>query len=162
MIIQHNMSAMNNINIGKKLSMDMAKITEKLSSGYKINRAADDAANLAISEKMNAWIDAHTEEMVALLQDFARIPSVSRADLAEENAPFGADCRKMLDYALMRSREMGFETIAAGDSYNDLSMIRASKAGFLFKSTDKIKADNPDLPAFEDYDDLLNAIKAAL
>lgn len=59
-------------------------------------------------------------------------------------------------------QKMGFETIAAGDSYNDLSMIRASKAGFLFKSTDKIKADNPDLPAFEDYDDLLNAIKAAL
>ena len=57
---------------------------------------------------------------------------------------------------------MGYETIAAGDSYNDLAMIRASKAGFLFKSTDKIKSDNPDLPAFETYDDLLQAIKNAL
>lgn len=57
---------------------------------------------------------------------------------------------------------IGFETIAAGDSYNDLGMIRASKAGFLFKSTDKIKADNPDLPAFEAFDDLLAAIRAAL
>ena len=57
---------------------------------------------------------------------------------------------------------MGYETVAAGDSYNDLAMIRASKAGFLFKSTDKIKADNPDLPAFESYDELLNAIKAQL
>ena len=57
---------------------------------------------------------------------------------------------------------MGLETIAAGDSYNDLGMIRASKAGFLFRSTEKIKADNPDLPAFETYDDLLNAIRAAL
>ena len=56
----------------------------------------------------------------------------------------------------------GFETIAAGDSHNDLGMIRASKAGFLFKSTDKIKADNPDLDAFEEFDDLLAAIKAAL
>ena len=57
---------------------------------------------------------------------------------------------------------MGYETVAAGDSYNDLAMIRASKAGFLFKSTDKIKADNPDLPAYETYEELLNAIKAQL
>ena len=57
---------------------------------------------------------------------------------------------------------MGFTTFAAGDSYNDLGMIRASKAGFLFRSTDKIKADNPDLPAFEEFDDLLAAFKAEL
>ena len=56
----------------------------------------------------------------------------------------------------------GFDTIAAGDSFNDLGMIRASKAGFLFKSTDAIKADNPDLDAFEEFDDLLAAIKKAL
>ncbi len=56
----------------------------------------------------------------------------------------------------------GFDTIAAGDSFNDLGMIRASKAGFLFKSTDTIKADNPDLPAYEEFDDLLAAIRAAL
>ena len=59
-------------------------------------------------------------------------------------------------------RSIGFETIASGDSYNDLEMIKASKAGFLFKSTDKIKADNPDLPAFENYDDLMKAIKGAI
>lgn len=56
----------------------------------------------------------------------------------------------------------GFETIAAGDSHNDLGMIRASKAGFLFKSTEKIIAENPDLEAYEEFDDLLNAIKKAL
>lgn len=56
-------------------------------------------------------------------------------------------------------QSIGYETIASGDSYNDLGMIRASKTGFLFKSTDKIKADNPDLPAYETYEDLLNAIK---
>lgn len=56
----------------------------------------------------------------------------------------------------------GMETIAAGDSFNDLAMIRASKAGFLFRSTDKIKADNPDLPAFEDYPSFLAAIEKAL
>ena len=56
----------------------------------------------------------------------------------------------------------GFETIAFGDSYNDLGMIRASKAGFLFRSTDQIKADNPDVPAYEEYDELLAAIRAAM
>lgn len=59
-------------------------------------------------------------------------------------------------------QSVGFDTIAAGDSHNDLGMIRASKAGFLFKSTDKIKADNPDLEAYEEYDELLLAIKKVL
>ena len=59
-------------------------------------------------------------------------------------------------------QSVGFETIASGDSYNDLGMILNSKAGFLFKSTDKIKADYPQLPAFEEYDELLDAIKKAL
>ncbi len=59
-------------------------------------------------------------------------------------------------------QSIGFETIASGDSYNDLGMIKASKAGFLFKSTDKIKADYPELPSYETYDELLAAIKANL
>lgn len=56
----------------------------------------------------------------------------------------------------------GFDTVAAGDSYNDLAMIRASRAGFLFRSTDQIKADNPDLPAYETFDELLAGIRAAI
>lgn len=59
-------------------------------------------------------------------------------------------------------QSIGYETICAGDSYNDLGMILNSKAGFLFKSTDKIKADYPQLPAFEDYDELFEAIVKAL
>ncbi|MCR5203332.1 MAG: bifunctional phosphoserine phosphatase/homoserine phosphotransferase ThrH [Lachnospiraceae bacterium] len=59
-------------------------------------------------------------------------------------------------------QSIGFETIASGDSFNDLKMIKASKAGFLFRSPDNIKADYPELPAFEDYDDLYNAIVAAM
>ncbi|MCR5666699.1 MAG: bifunctional phosphoserine phosphatase/homoserine phosphotransferase ThrH [Eubacterium sp.] len=58
--------------------------------------------------------------------------------------------------------DMGFETIASGDSHNDLAMIQASKAGFLFKSTEQIKKDYPEIPAFDEFDDLLNAIKNAL
>ena len=55
----------------------------------------------------------------------------------------------------------GYETIAFGDSFNDLEMIRASKAGFLFRTTDKIKKDFPEIPAFEEYADLLEAIRKA-
>ena len=59
-------------------------------------------------------------------------------------------------------QSMGYDTIAAGDSFNDLGMIQASKAGFLFKSTDAIKAAHPELPAYEQFDDLLAAIRRAM
>ena len=59
-------------------------------------------------------------------------------------------------------QSIGYDTIASGDSHNDLGMIKASKAGFLFKSTEQIKADNPELEAFDTYDELLVAIKKAL
>ena len=59
-------------------------------------------------------------------------------------------------------QSIGFETIASGDSFNDLGMIQASKAGFLFKSTDAIKAAHPEIPAYETYDELLAAIKRSL
>ena len=59
-------------------------------------------------------------------------------------------------------QSIGFETIAAGDSFNDLAMIQASRAGFLFRTTDALKADYPDVPAFEEYDELLAAIKQAM
>lgn len=63
-------------------------------------------------------------------------------------------------YATVKAlQSVGFETIASGDSYNDLGMIQASKAGFLFQSTEQIKADHPELPAFETYEQLLDAIK---
>ena len=66
-------------------------------------------------------------------------------------------------YTTVRAlQSIGFDTIASGDSHNDLGMIKASKAGFLFKSTDQIKADNPEIPAYETYDELLDAIKKAL
>ena len=59
-------------------------------------------------------------------------------------------------------QSIGFDTIASGDSYNDLGMIKAGKAGFLFKSTDKIIADNPDIPAYETYEELMTAINAVI
>ncbi len=75
---------------------------------------------------------------------------------------FKMRCEKSKYTTVKALQSCGFETICAGDSHNDLGMILNSKAGFLFKSTDAIKAEYPDLPAFEEYDELLAAIKAAL
>jgi phosphoserine/homoserine phosphotransferase len=71
-------------------------------------------------------------------------------------------CEKSKYTTVKALQSCGFETIASGDSFNDLGMIQASKAGFLFKSTEQIKKDYPDIPAFEEYDELLDAIKKAL
>ncbi len=85
--------------------------------------------------------------------------------IADENGKitgFQMRCRQSKLSTVKALQSVGFETIAAGDSYNDLAMIQASKAGFLFRSTEKIRADHPELPAFEAYDDLKEAIFAAL
>lgn len=71
-------------------------------------------------------------------------------------------CEKSKLTTVRALQSCGFETIAAGDSFNDLAMIRASKAGFLFRAPDSIKADNPDLPAFETYEDFYAGIESAL
>ena len=71
-------------------------------------------------------------------------------------------CEKSKLTTVKALQSMGYDTIAAGDSFNDLAMIQASKAGFLFKSTEAIKAAHPELPAFEEFDGLLAAIEGAL
>ena len=75
---------------------------------------------------------------------------------------FKMRCEKSKLTTVKALQSIGYETIAAGDSFNDLAMIQASKAGFLFKSTEQIKKDYPGLPAYEEFSDLLAAIKAAL
>ncbi len=75
---------------------------------------------------------------------------------------FKMRCEKSKYTTVKALESIGYDIIASGDSYNDLGMILEAKHGFLFKSTDKIKADYPDLPAFETYDELLTAIKRAL
>lgn len=75
---------------------------------------------------------------------------------------FKMRCEKSKLTTVKALQSIGYETIAAGDSHNDLGMIEASKAGFLFKSTDQIKKDHPELPAFETYDELMAAIKKAM
>ena len=85
-----------------------------------------------------------------------------------EVAPDGAitgfrmRCEKSKLTTVRALQSIGYETIAAGDSYNDLAMIQAGKDGFLFRTTDQIKADYPQIPAFETYDELMNGIKKAM
>jgi phosphoserine/homoserine phosphotransferase len=81
---------------------------------------------------------------------------------SREITGFRMRCEKSKLSTVKALQSIGFETIASGDSHNDLAMILASKAGFLFKSTEQIKSDYPQLPAYETYDELLAAIKAAL
>lgn len=75
---------------------------------------------------------------------------------------FRMRCEKSKLTTVKALQSIGYDTIASGDSYNDLGMIQASKAGFLFRSTEQIKKDYPELPAFETYDELLSAIKEAI
>ncbi|MBP5431306.1 bifunctional phosphoserine phosphatase/homoserine phosphotransferase ThrH [Ruminococcus sp.] len=75
---------------------------------------------------------------------------------------FKMRCDKSKLTTVKALQSIGYDTIASGDSYNDLAMIEASKAGFLFRSTEQIKKDHPELPAFETYDELLAAIKKAM
>ncbi|MDO4395964.1 MAG: bifunctional phosphoserine phosphatase/homoserine phosphotransferase ThrH [Clostridia bacterium] len=77
-------------------------------------------------------------------------------------ADYKMRCEKSKYTTVRALQSMGYDTIASGDSFNDLGMIQASKAGFLFKSTEQIKADYPDIPAYEEYDELLAAIKAVI
>ena len=79
-----------------------------------------------------------------------------------EITDFKMRCEKSKLTTVKALQSIGYDTICAGDSHNDLGMILNSKAGFLFKSTDAIKAEYPNLPAYEEYDELLNAIKEAL
>lgn len=106
------------------------------------------------------------EQFAAPLMKKLGMPTIfcNTLEVAEDGeiTGFQMRCPKSKLTTVKALQSCGFETIASGDSFNDLGMIEASKAGFLFKSTEQIKKDYPQYPAFEEYDDLLNAIKKAL
>ena len=113
-------------------------------------------------ENPTALVGSHAERLISEMH--ADVVFFSAQSLSEDGEITGYRIRtaqsKLSTVKALQS--VGFDTIACGDSYNDLGMIRASKAGFLFRSTDKIIADNPDLRAFEAFDDLRDAIFEAL
>ena len=106
------------------------------------------------------------EQFAAPLMKKLGMPTIfcNTLEVAEDGEITGYKmrCEKSKLTTVKALQSCGFDTIAAGDSFNDLGMILASKAGFLFKSTEQIKKDYPNLQAFEEYDELLAAIKAAL
>ncbi|MBE6042024.1 MAG: bifunctional phosphoserine phosphatase/homoserine phosphotransferase ThrH [Clostridiales bacterium] len=93
-------------------------------------------------------------------------PTIFCNELVIDDEGYIADIKMRCEHSKLTTvrglQSIGYDTIAAGDSYNDLEMIEASKAGFLFRTTDKIKADYPQYPAFEEFGEFLDAIKAAL
>ena len=106
------------------------------------------------------------EEFAKPLMEKLNWPAIfcNSLEVAEsgEITGFQMRCEKSKLTTVKALQSIGYDTIAAGDSFNDLGMIRASKAGFLFKSTEQIKEDYPQIPAYEEFGDLLKAIKAAL
>lgn len=120
----------------------------------------------ALREKTQVIILSDTfEEFAMPLMAKLGYPTIfcNRLEIAPDGAVTGYRMRvahsKLTTVRALQS--IGYDTVAAGDSYNDLDMIRAGKTGFLFRTTVAIKAENPDLPAFDTYDDLLAALLAA-
>ena len=99
-------------------------------------------------------------EFLDELRTFSQVILISDTFTQFATPLMGVEQSKLSTVKALQS--IGFDTIASGDSYNDLGMIQASKAGFLFRSTEQIKADHPELPAYETYDELLTAIKDAM
>ena len=121
----------------------------------------------SLREKTQAVILSDTfEEFAMPLMKKLGLPTILCNSLVISEDGFISDfklrCKDTKLTTVRALQSIGFDTIASGDSYNDLDMILASKAGFLFRSTEKIKQDYPQLPAYETYDELLRAICAAL
>ena len=119
---------------------------------------ADAIMNIEKTGISHPWI---REDILSLINDDNKIALKA---ISEDGTitGFRMRCEKSKYTTVRALQSIGFETIASGDSHNDLGMIQASKAGFLFKSTDAIKAEYPEIPAYETYDELLAAIKAVL
>lgn len=146
--------------------------------GLGINEITETVSKMEPMEGAKAFLDElrDTTEVILVSDTFRQFVGPLMKKLGRPvifcNELVIADNGEIVDYkmrigeskltAVKALQSIGFETIAAGDSYNDLDMIKASKAGFLFRSTDQIKAEHPELQSFEEYADLLSAIKGAM
>ncbi len=146
--------------------------------GLKLKDVQDTIARIDPLPGAKEFLDALREEtqVIVLSDTFSQFaqplmkklgwPTLFCNELIIDNEGYISDIRMRCEKSKLTTvrglQSIGFDTIAAGDSYNDLDMILASKAGFLFRTTEKIKKDYPQLHAFEEYDDFLKAIRAAL
>lgn len=153
------------INILKEHGLGLKEIQETIAKIEPMKGAKEFLDELRSLTQVIIVSDTFTQFAAPLMKKLG-MPTIfcNTLEVAEngEITGFRMRCEKSKLTTVKSLQAAGFDTIAAGDSYNDLGMILNSKAGFLFKSTDKIKADYPQLEAFEEYDELLNAIKKAL
>ena len=153
------------LNILKQHGLGLKEIQETISKIDPMPGAKEFLDELRTMTQVIIISDTFTQFAAPLMKKlgwptiFCNTLEVSREG---EITGFRMRCEKSKFSTVKALQSVGFETIAAGDSFNDLGMIRASKAGFLFRSTGQIKADNPDLPAYETYADFLAGITGAL
>ena len=143
--------------------MERRSITNSLSASGTLEPADSYTVNTLVSGEI---LSDTFEQFAKPLMEKLGWPTIfcNSLEVAEngEITGYKMRCEKSKLTTVKALQSIGYDTIASGDSFNDLGMIQASKAGFLFKSTEQIKADHPEIPAFEEFDDLLAAIKAAL
>ena len=146
--------------------------------GLKLKDVQDTISRIDPLPGAKEFLDALREEtqVIVLSDTFSQFakplmkklgwPALFCNELIIDEEGYIADIKMRCEHSKLTTvrglQSIGFDTIAAGDSYNDLEMIQASKAGFLFRSTEQIRKDYPQYPAFEEYDEFLAAIRAAL
>ena len=153
------------IGVLKEHGLSLKEIRETISKIDPIPGAKDFLDRLRSMTQVLILSDTFTQFAMPLMEKLAW-PTIFCNELVVGDGGEITDFRMRVEHSKLTTvkalQTAGFDTIAAGDSYNDLDMIRASKAGFLFKSTEQIQKDNPDLPACETYDELFRLIEQAI
>lgn len=153
------------IGVLKEHGLGLKEIRETISKIDPIPGAKDFLDRLRSMTQVLILSDTFTQFAMPLMEKLAW-PTIFCNELVVGDGGEITDFRMRVEHSKLTTvkalQTAGFDTIAAGDSYNDLDMIRASKAGFLFKSTEQIQKDNPDLPACETYDELFRLIEQAI
>ena len=153
------------LNILKEHNLGLKEIQETISKIDPLPGAKDFLDELRSFTQVILLSDTFTEFAMPLMEKLGHPTLFCNSLEITENGEI-TDFKMRVENSKLTTvkalQSIGFETIASGDSYNDLGMIQASKAGFLFRTTDKIKADYPQIPAYETYEELLGAIKDAM
>ena len=153
------------INILKKHGLGLKEIQDVISTIEPMEGAKEFLDELRSICQVIIISDTFTQFAAPLMKKLG-MPTIFCNELvvsdSGEVVDFKMRCDKSKYTTVKALQSIGYDTIASGDSYNDLGMILESKAGFLFRSPDRIKADYPEIPAFENYDELLDAIKKAI
>lgn len=153
------------INILREHNMGIKQIQDVIATLEPMEGAREFLDELRDITQVVVLSDTFEEFAAPLIEKLGRPTIICNSLVIDENGMITDHkmrCEQTKLTSVKAFHEMGVETLAAGDSHNDIGMIKNSKAGWLFKSTDAIKAEFPEIPALETYDELLAAIKAAI